>query len=268
MHDPDCNERPVTMNVMSRAVPVAWMQHPFVTRLARFADLSEADHESLWRLIESETIVEKRKDLVVDGYGYRKFCFVEDGFAARYKLLRNGKRQIINLVLPGDIIGIPGSFLERARYSVVALSNLKLHVCSISSYIQLCYQRPLFGLALSWIAVQEAIIGAEHTINTGRRRPEERVAHFLLELYARLKMVGRASNSRFELPVSQEIMSDALGLSVPHFNRTLGKMRSDGLIAVNGHRVEFIDQPAIELLGNFQPLNLMRIAGAATAREA
>lgn len=254
------------MNVLNPAIPDAWTNHPFVQRLSQYTDLSESDHQSLWQLIEGDSAIEKRRDLVVDGYGYRKLCFIEDGFAARYKLLRNGKRQIINLVLPGDIVGIPGSFLERARYSVIALTNLKLQACSISSYIQLCYKRPLFGLAMSWLAMQEVIFGAEHTINTGRRRPEERVAHFLLELYARLKVVGRAGNSRLEIPVSQEVMSDVLGLSVPHFNRTLAKIRNDGLIAVQGRRIEFVDHPALELLGNFQPFNLTRIPAANGAR--
>jgi CRP-like cAMP-binding protein len=247
------------MDTSYSASSYAWTTHPFVKRLSQYADLSESDYDSLRRLIEIAATIEKRKDLIVDGYGYRKLCFVEDGFAARYKLLRNGKRQIINIILPGDVVGIPGSFLERARYSVVALSTLKLHVCSINSYIQLCYRRPLFGLALSWLAMQEVIFGAEHTINTGRRRPEERVAHFLLEIYARLKSIGRASNSLLELPVSQEVMSDVLGLSVPHFNRTLSKIRSDGLIRVQGRRIEFVDHPGLELLGNFQALNLTRI---------
>lgn len=247
------------MNVLSPAVPATWMNHPFIRRISQFISLSDSDHDCLWRLIEGETIVEKRRDMIVDGYGYRKLCFVEDGFAARYKLLRNGKRQIVNLVLPGDVVGLMGSFVERARYSVIALTPLKLQACSASAYVQLCYQRPQFGLTLSWLAVQEAIIGAEHTINTGRRKPEERVAHFLLELYSRLKMVGRASNSSFDLPVSQEVLSDALSLSVPHFNRTLAKMRGDGLIAMNGRRVEFVDHAAVELLGNFQPVKLTQI---------
>lgn len=254
------------MEVLSPAIPANWANHPFVRRLSQYADLSAIDHQNLWHLIEGDSVVGKRRDLIVDGYGYRKLCFIEDGFAARYKLLRNGKRQIINLVVPGDIVGIPGSFLERARYSVIALTNLKLQVCSISSYIQLCHKRPLFGLALSWLAMQEVIFGAEHTINTGRRRPEERVAHFLLELYTRLKSVGRASNSRLDIPVSQEVMSDVLGLSVPHFNRMLAKIRGDGLIAVQGRRIEFVDHPALELLGNFQPFNLTRIPVANAAR--
>jgi CRP-like cAMP-binding protein len=221
--------------------------------------LSGGDLESLWRLIEMELAVGKRKELVVDGYEYRKLSFVEEGFAARYKLLRNGKRQIVNFVLPGDVIGLPASFLEKANYSVVAVTDLKLQVCPTSAYVDLCYRRPQFGLALSWLAVQEALTNAEHIINTGRRTPAERLAHFLLEMHARLAAVGKAEPTSFELPLSQEIMSDALGLSVPHLNRTLAKLRADGLIAVDGHRIELVDHNGLELLGQFQPPNLTRI---------
>jgi CRP-like cAMP-binding protein len=244
------------MNIAPRVVPDQWCQHPFVTRLRRCIALTDHDLASLWGLVEAELTINKRRDLVVDGYEYRKLCFVEDGFAARYKLLRNGKRQIVSLILPGDIVGLPGSFLEKARYSVITLADMKLQVCSINAYVQLCYSRPQFGLALSWLAVQEAVICADRVIDTGRRTPTERLAHFLLEIHSRLSMVGRASRSSFDLPFSQEVMSDTLGLSVPHLNRTLAKLRADGLIAINGHHVEFVDIEALERLSHFQPLNL------------
>jgi CRP-like cAMP-binding protein len=247
------------MNVSPHIVPEQWSRHPFVTRLCGYIGLSQSDLHSLWRLIEGELVVAKRRDLVVDGYEYNKLCFVEDGFAARYKLLRNGKRQIVSFVLPGDVVGLPGSFVEKARYSVIAVTELKLQVCSMNAYVQLCYDRPQFGLALSWLAVQEALTCAEHTINTGRRTPTERLSHFLLEMHSRLTMVGRASRSGFGLPLSQELMSDALGLSVPHLNRTLAKLRADGLIAIDGHQMELVDVRALELLGHFQPINLTRI---------
>src|SRR3974390_479229 len=119
------------MNLAARSVPNHWNRHPFVQRLQRYTALSDNDLASLWRLVESEITVNKRRDLVVDGYEYRKLCFIEDGYAARYKLLHNGRRQIVNFVFPGDIVGLPGSFLERASYSVVALTDLKLQVCPI-----------------------------------------------------------------------------------------------------------------------------------------
>lgn len=236
-----------------------WAGHPFVARLSRYIDLDQRDLDGLRGLIESEVAIKKKKDLVIDGYEYRKLCFVEDGFAARYKLLRNGKRQIVNIVLPGDVVGLPGSFLERATYSVITLSDMKLQVCAMEDYVRLCHQRPQFGLILSWLAIYEMATYAEHIIDTGRRTPVERLAHFLLEMHARLAMVGRTAGSRFHLPFSQEVLGDALGLSVPHLNRMLAQLRRDGLITVDGHVITIIDMAAIQRLGHFQPLNLARI---------
>jgi CRP-like cAMP-binding protein len=246
------------MHGLIRAVRDAGCDDPFVTRLGSYIDLSPADLGSLRSLIECEQAVKKRRDLVVDGYEYCKLSFVKDGFAARYKVLRNGKRQIINVVLPGDVIGLPGSFFERASFSVIALTDMTLQVCALDDFIGLCYRRPKFGVALSWLAVQEATTCAEHVISIGRRTSIERLAHFLLEVHARLTMVGRAAASGFDLPFSQEVMSDALGLSVPHLNRMLAKLRTEGMIAINERHVTFLDIREMELLAHFQPLNLSR----------
>jgi CRP-like cAMP-binding protein len=248
-----------TINRPPRTVPERWHRHPWIARLGRYIELGRDDVASLWRLIDTELTVKKRRDLVVDGYSYRKLCFVEDGFAARYKLLRNGKRQIVNFVYPGDVIGLPASFLEKARYSVVALTDIKVQICSIDTFVQLAYRQPQFALALSWLAVHELVTCAEHTINTGRRNPPERLAHLLLEICSRLTLLGRAADGSFDLPFSQEAMSDALGLSVPHLNRTLAKLRADGLLKIDGHSVELTDRQALELLGQYQSPDLTRV---------
>jgi CRP-like cAMP-binding protein len=232
---------------------------PFMARLKRLVDLTPADVEALRALIECEMQVEKRRDLVIDSYPFSKLSFVTEGVAARCKLLRNGKRQIIKILLPGDIVGLPSSFLERATFSVIALTDMKLDVCSLDAFVAACYRRPKFALALSWLAVQEATSYAEHLVDVGRRTALERMAHFLLEMHARLLLVGRATDAGFELPVSQEVMSDALGLSVPHVNRMLAKLRGDGLIALHEREVEFIDPRALRLLAQFEPTRLARI---------
>lgn len=247
------------MNVQTDIGMAEWTGHPFVARLNRYFPLTDSDLKHLRRLVENDLLVEKRRDLVVDGYEYRKLCFVADGYGARYKLLRNGKRQILNVIMPGDVIGLPGGFLERANYSVIALTDMRVHVCSIEDYVQLCYRRPQFGLALSWLAVHEAAFYAERVVDTGRRTPPERLAHFLLELHSRLAMVGRAEPAAFELPFSQEVLGDALGLSVPHLNRMMSQLRFEGLIAFAHRRVEFPDLEAIRIRAHFQPLNLTRI---------
>src|SRR6185295_2918800 len=167
-------------------------EHPFVTRLSRLMNFDAADLKNLERIVESERLVPRRHDLVVIGSAYRSLCFVKDGYAIRYKLLRSGKRQILNVILPGDVIGFPVSFFDRSIYSVVAVSNLTYNMCSLDSYVELCYEKPQFGLALSWLAAHESAIYAEHVVDIGRRTPVERLAHFLLEIHARLLAVGCA----------------------------------------------------------------------------
>jgi CRP-like cAMP-binding protein len=112
-------------------------RHPFVVRLLKYVELTPADLKSLDAIIDGELSIRRRRDLIVDGYEYRKLCFVKDGYAVRYKLLRNGKRQILNVVLPGDVVGMPGSFYERAVYSVTAVTDLRMNVCSLEAYVQL-----------------------------------------------------------------------------------------------------------------------------------
>src|SRR5579863_5231297 len=232
---------------------------PLVARLRNFAEISAQDLAGLDAVIETELTVKKRRDLVLDGYEFCKLCFVTDGFAARYKLLRNGKRQIVNFVLPGDIVGLPGSFLDRAANSVIAITDMNLQICSLEGFVGLCYRRPKFGLLLSWLAVQEAANYAERIIDVGRRTPVERLAHLLLEIHSRLAIVGRAEEFAFDLPFTQELMSDALGLSVPHLNRMLSQLRAEGAIGVTGRRVEFIDLKAVQRLAQFQPAHPARI---------
>src|SRR5262249_41262609 len=238
---------------------VSLAQHPFVARLSRFMQLSAADLSSLERILERERLVKRRKDLVVVGDEYRNLCFVKDGYAIRYKLLRSGKRQILNVILPGDVIGFPVSFFDRSIYSVVAVSDLTYNICALYAYARLCYEEPQFGLALSWLAAHEAAIYAEHIVDLGRRTPVERLAPFLLEIHPRFLAVGRAERTSFDLPFSQEIMADVLGLSVPHLNRVMQQLRAEQLITSRGRSVELTDMASLQTLAHYQPLGLTPI---------
>jgi CRP-like cAMP-binding protein len=254
------------MNVAAQiGTDTSLAEHPFVARLSRLMKLSAADLRNLELIVESERLVKKRQDLVVVGDEYRNLCFVRDGYAIRYKLLRSGKRQILNVILPGDVIGFPVSFFDRSIYSVVALSDLTYNVCSLDSYAQLCCQQPQFGLALSWLAAYEAAIYAEHIVDLGRRTPLERLAHFLLEIHDRLLAVGRAESASFDLPFSQEVMADVLGLSVPHLNRVMQQLRAEKLITSRSRLVELNDIASLQTLAHYQPLKLMPIPLPATS---
>ena len=233
--------------------------HPFVSRLSRVMSVTAADIKRLEATIESELPVKKRQELVVHGSEYRNLCFVKDGYAIRYKVLRSGKRQILNVIMPGDVIGFPVSFFDRSNYSVLALTDLSYSVCPLASYVQLCYEQPKFGLALSWLAAREAATYAERIVDLGRRSPIERLAHFLLEIHARLLEVGYAEQSSFDLPFSQEVMADVLGLSTQHLNRVMQKLRAEQFIALRERIVELVNIRGLQTLAQYQLLRLSPI---------
>ena len=112
--------------------------------------------------------VKRRRDLIVDGYEFSKLCFLRDGYAVRYKLLRNGKRQILNVLLPGDLVGIPGSFLKRAIYSVTAITDLTMNVCSLNFICAALLLPPAIrpGLDLDRRAGGRNLCGAHHRCRT------------------------------------------------------------------------------------------------------
>ena len=139
-------------------------QHPFVMRLLQHIDLSVDDLKSFEALINDEMSVKRRRDLIVDGYEFSKLCFLRDGYAVRYKLLRNGKRQILNVLLPGDLVGIPGSFLKRAIYSVTAITDLTMNVCSLEFICAALLSPPAIrpGFDLDRRAGGRNLCGAHH----------------------------------------------------------------------------------------------------------
>ena len=104
----------------------------------------------------------------------------------------------------------------------------------------------------------EAAMYAEHLIDVGRRSALERVAHFLLELLTRLQAIGLADERSYRMPLTQELIGDALGLSVPHVNRTLRQLREDGLVSIDGQMVVIRDIEALAALADFEKAYLSR----------
>ncbi|MBS0525420.1 MAG: Crp/Fnr family transcriptional regulator [Proteobacteria bacterium] len=232
--------------------------HPLVARLNHSIALDEADLSALADILNRQVIVRKAKDIIVEGYEYKVLHIVESGFAVRYKLLHSGKRQIMNVIMPGDIIGFPACFYEHAVFSVTAISDMKLNHVPIEDFTALCMARAKVATALLWFAARETAIYAEHIVDAGRREPLERLAHFLLETLTRLQGIGAASEDSFTMPLSQEGIGDVIGLSAPHVNRMLAELRRDGLIAMSGHEIRILDRAALQILGEFHPAYLSR----------
>jgi CRP-like cAMP-binding protein len=246
--------REAAVAVAQKIAMDSFKQHPWVVGLCRYVDLADADINAIQSILEEQRQIRKRADIVVQGYKYRKLCFINSGMAIRYKLLHNGKRQILGVLLPGDIIGFPASFYERANFSIAAITDMGIQGCSFEAFMQASCKRPLLAMALLWLAVEETATYADHIIDTGRRAPFERVAHFFLELHSRLKAVGHATTTTFELPLSQEEIGDVLGLSAPHINRVLRRLREDGLVTIDAHTVTLNDMEALQAMTQFEPL--------------
>lgn len=237
-----------------RVVRTESESHPFITRMRSYVALAESEIADLQATFERQLSIKKRRDLVLEGYESHKLHIVVSGVAVRYKMLANGKRQVLSIILPGDIIGMPSVFFT-PRYSVTATSDLIVNVTTSQKLLDACYRLPQLGIGLLWYSEMELSYYADRIVDVGRRSPLERVAHFLLELHARLHSAGRAPERSFEMPLSQEIIGDLLGLSTPHINRMLHQLQSERLICMNHRRITLEDKEGLQLLAQFEPLS-------------
>jgi CRP-like cAMP-binding protein len=243
------------MTVTSRLTRSVGESSPFILRLQQYASLSDADIAGLQAVVERELTIRKKRDVVLEGYETRKLHIIERGFAARYKLLSNGKRQVLSILLPGDIIGMPAAFFRSSLYSVTTVSDVAVQVIPLIKFLDLCRRIPSLAIAMLWYTGHELAAYADHIVDVGRRSPLERVAHFLLELHSRLLAAGCAAEDSFEMPLSQEIIGDLLGLSAPHVNRMLHQLKAENLISMDHRQVTFEDREGLRLLARFEPLS-------------
>lgn len=224
------------------------LRRPLIEKLGRFVDLENRERDYLGRLQGDFSRLRGGTDIITAGHTYHSVFVLSRGMAIRYKVLHDGRRQILNVVLPGDLIGFPGCLYDRSLYSVTALEEATTCSIAFGEIFELFRRHPRLGIAVLWLAGQEATLFAEHLVGVGRQSAYERVARLLMELLARLQLAGLAGDRAFALPLTQELMADALGLSVPHVNRTLRKLREDGLIALEGNRLTCLDIPALARL--------------------
>lgn len=242
--------------IVAKVPPIE--KHPFISKLSAHASFNSDDVKALGRVLNNRVTVKKGKDIIVQGLEHQGLDVIESGFAIRCTLLRKGGRQIISTLLPGDIVGFPASFSDRSIFSVVATSEMGLHRISLATLVELCRERPNIAIALIGFAAWESALHAHHLVNAGRRSPLERVAHFILEMHFRLKVVGLASENSFEMPLSQEGIGDTVGLSAPHVNRMLKELKRDGLIAIEGREIRIRDRAPLQIIAEFDSSYLAR----------
>ncbi len=246
----------------------AVVRSSLVQRLARFVSLSSAEIEVLEELQSTTRVVRHNREIITQGRRYGGLLVTIEGISVRYRILRDGRRQVLDIALPGDLIGFPACFFDSAPYSISALTDTVLACIPLPVLGSLFKTQPRLATAIFWSFASEAAIYIEHLTDVGRRSALERVAHFLLELLVRFQSIGRGDECSFPMPLTQELLADALGLSVPHVNRTLRQLRDDDLVRIDAHRVIVKDVEALSALadfdrsylGRFRPVDLFDAA--------
>jgi CRP-like cAMP-binding protein len=173
------------------------------------------------------------------------------GFAYRQKLTGDGARQIVALHIPGDALDFQNLFLDVSDHSIQMLTRAEVAYVAIKDLQVLARERQAVGHAILVKILVEASIFREWVLNVGRRDARMRVAHLLCELGVRLDVEGMAENYGYELPMTQEQLADAVGLTPVHVNRTLKALEAEGLIVRSKRSVSFPDWKRLRLVGDF-----------------
>ncbi len=228
-------------------------------KLGAFVALSETELTVLDGLNKRRRTFVAGRDLVHQGQSEHSAYVLASGWACSYKLLQDGQRQIVDFKIPGDFFGLHSILLHVSDQSIEPITDIEVSEFHVSDLLDTFARMPRLGTAVLWTASRDEAMVVEHLVNIGRRSAAIRVAHFLLELGARLTLVGLGSQAGFKCPLSQYLMADALGLSAVHVNRVLRQLREDGLVTFRDGFVAFDDYDRLTEFAEFDATYLDQI---------
>ncbi|HET9161008.1 MAG TPA: Crp/Fnr family transcriptional regulator [Caulobacteraceae bacterium] len=246
------------------------MAELLIRKLENFVTLSSDDKKALIAVArERVRSYEPKHDIICEGDQPRWVNLILEGYAYRYRMLEDGRRQIVGLFFPGDLCDSRMFILRHMDHSLGALTKARVAEIDPDRFIELADSYPRITRALWWNTLVEEAIAREWIVNVGQRSARERMAHLLCEIYMRMDMVGLAQDHTLDLPMNQTELSEALGLSVVHTNRTLQALRSDGLITLRGGKLVIRDLDGLMQAGMFNSvyLHLDREGHALDANE-
>ena len=228
------------------------MMYNLLTRkLASFADFSENDRIALNALCAESRSFKAGHDLIKEGDRPEEVCLLMEGWACRYKLLPDGGRQIMAYLIPGDLCDIHIFILKAMDHNISLLGNARVAAIPKDTMLDLLRDRPAVAQALLWATLVDEAVLREWLVNLGQRDAYARIAHLFCEMWLRLGQVGLVTNQRYALPLTQEQLGDALGLTPIHVNRMLQKMRADGLITLADRHLTIHDIDRLKQVAGF-----------------
>lgn len=232
------------------------MTNTFIKKLGQYSNFSDAEKAALQRISANPEQRPRGRDLIRQGDRSNAVQILLGGWAYRYKVLRDGSRQIVGYLLPGDTCDLHGTLVGEMDHSIGLLTDAEVAVVPAEEMRHvLDRHRPIERALWRATMVDEAIL-REWLTNIGQRDAFSRTGHHLCELWHRMKGIGLADDDEFDLPLTQEELGDALGLTSVHINRTIKRLREEGLIAIAQRRLTVLDPKRLTHMTGFEPAYL------------
>ncbi|RYF33015.1 MAG: Crp/Fnr family transcriptional regulator [Comamonadaceae bacterium] len=216
-----------------------------------FLPLPAEELRSVEQFREGSRVVDPGRPVVQEHHPGRQLFTLYSGWAFRFKTLSDGRRQILNFLLPGDFIGLQDEFADGQTHGVEAVTGVSLCVFPRDRLWNLFHAQPRLGYDVTWLIAREEKMLDDNLVTAGRRNASERVAMLLMQLYRRAERVGMVRDGWVEFPFNQQHIADALGLSLVHTNKTLRKLQLLGLHKLEGGWLRILDPLALETLGDY-----------------
>ena len=214
--------------------------------------LSLEEQRTLAGVIGSPQLVDAHTDLVRQGEVADKLLLIVNGWACRYTSTREGGRQILAILLPGDLCNLDSLLFDRLDCGVRTLTRASVATLPRESALALATQHAGIAKAFTWLAFVENAMLGKMALALGRQSAKEKLAHLLCELSVRVGTQGEDEH-KFELPLNQEQIADALGLTSVHVNRTLQLLRAEGLVATERRTMTLRSVSKLRQIGGFDP---------------
>lgn len=241
-----------------REVPANSPLEMVVQRWSRYCHLTSEDRAALCALRFTLRTFQRDEYMVREGDIAKECAVILRGFAYRQKIGGDGQRQILSFHIPGEFVDLQNTMLGVADHSVQCVNGCEAAIISRSALIQIADQYPRLRAAM-WIdTLLEASIFREWLLNVGRRDARTRIAHLLCELAFRMTELNGTRDGPFRLPLTQEQLADATGLTAVHTNRTLQALRREGLIQLSSGSLAILDWERLREVGDFDELYLHR----------
>jgi CRP-like cAMP-binding protein len=241
---------------MSEPAELHHEHNVLIRKLRSISPLADDEKQCLATLPLATRSLVGDQDIVREGDRPSECCLVVEGFACRYKLTDQGKRQIVSFHLAGDMPDLQSLHLKVMDHSVMTLTPCKLAFIPHESLTRLMHRCPRVADVLWRDTLIDAAVFREWMIGIGRRSAETRIAHVLCEVMVRMRAVGLANGETCELPITQTELGDALGLSTVHVNRSLQELRGKRLITLRGSILKVENWEALKKAGEFDPTYL------------